>query len=275
MNGQPSQFDDYPAHGVVSASGALVRAWSALENFHSDLVVVGGLAIHFHTRQVENPLYRPTPTLDVDFGMTLAADAGLAAPAAFALMQAGFRETEEGRMYLDSEEGKLFVDFLTEHPPATSGSRNVSDLKASICPGIQRALGNPIKREVDGRDHLGDFRTFRIPFCNYGPLLVLKINAFAQRNGAKRGKDAYDILSLVRSCVDGPERVVAAFGEEKHQDNAGLRLAMETLERHFKDADGLGPTLAASFYLGTRAGNNSTLRLREDLVTVASALLNS
>lgn len=275
MSEDPLQFDDYPAHGVVSAEAALVTAWSSLESFHSDLVVVGGLAIYFHTRQKVNPLYRPTPTLDVDFGIALAADAGMAAPAAFALARAGFRETDEGRMYLEMEHGRLYLDFLTEHPPATSGTRNLSDLKTSICPGIRRALCDPIKREVTGRDHLGDVRTFSMPFCRYGPLLVLKINAFAKREGAKRGKDAYDILSLVRSCAEGPEAVVAAFGEEKREDNSGLEMALRTLEDHFADADRLGPTLAASFYLGSRAQGDSALRLREDLVTVAHALLNA
>lgn len=275
MSDEPKQFDDYPAHGVVSAEAALVTAWSSLENFHSDLVVVGGLAIYFHTRNKVNPQYRPTPTLDVDFGITLGADAGMAAPAAFALGLAGFRETDEGRMYRETDHGRLFLDFLTEHPPATTGTRNVSDLKTSVCPGINRALSNPIKREVSGLDQHGDPRTFRIPFCNYGSLLVLKINAFAKREGDKRGKDAYDILSLVRSCEDGPEVVVAAFSEEKRSDNGGLGMALRTLEEHFTDADQLGPTLAASFYLGPRANPNSTVRLREDLVTVALALLNS
>ena len=275
MNEQASHFDEYPAHGILTASAALVKAWSALENFHSDLTVVGGLAIYFHTRDKEHPLYRPTPTLDVDFGITLAADAGMAAPAAFALNYAGFRETDEGRMHLETEQGKLFLDFLTEHPPAVTGTRNVSELHASVCPGINRALCDPIKREVSGRDHLGDARTFLIPFCNYGPLLVLKINAFAQRNGVKRGKDAYDILALVRSCVDGPEKVVAAFGEEKRKENAGMKLALETLERHFNDAEALGPTLAASFYFRSDADMNSIIRMREDMVTVALALLNA
>ena len=275
MNGQPSQFDEYPALGVVSASAALVTAWSALENFHSELVVVGGLAIYFHTQHKVNPLYRPTPTLDVDFGITLAAEAGMATPAALALRMAGFQQTAEGRMHLATDHGNLFLDFLTEHPPATTGTRNVSDLHASICPGINRALCAPITREVTGRDHLGELRTFHIPFCNYGPLLVLKINAFAQRNGVKQGKDAYDILSLVRSSVDGPEQVVLDFGNEKREANAGLALAMKTLEQNFIHPEAPGPTLAASFYMGPRATMNSTIRLREDMVTVALALLNS
>ena len=91
----------------------------------------------------------------------------------------------------------------------------------------------------------------------------------------KRGKDAYDILSLVRSCVDGPKQVVTAFGEEKLKENTGLLLALKTLEQNFTHPEAPGPTLAATFYLGPRANMNSTNRLREDLVTVALALLNS
>ncbi len=275
MSGPAEHLDDYPPEGVLSAEAALVAAWSSLENFHSDLVVIGGLAIHFHTRGKVDPFYRPTPTLDVDFGITLAADAGLAAPAAFALSLAGFSEDEKGRVYRDSRHGKLFVDFLTEHPPATAGTRNVSDLKTSICPGINRALLNPIMRKVTGYDPHGNLRDFAIPFCDYGPLLVLKLNAFAKRTTAKRAKDAYDILSLVRSSVDGPEAVVASFGSEKKSDNPGLIIALAALEKHFSDVDRLGPTLAASFYLGSGSTKESSLRLREDLVTVAQALLEA
>lgn len=275
MSEQPANFDDYPAHGVISAEAALVTAWSSLESFHSDLVVIGGLAIYFHTRNKIDPLYRPTPTLDVDFGITLVADAGLAAPAAFALTLAGFSENEEGRVYRKTEHGILYIDFLTEHPPSTTGTRNVSDLKTSLCPGINRALQNPIKRQVTGIDPHGDKRTCAIPFCNYGPLLVLKLNAFAQRTTIKQAKDAYDILSLVRSCEDGPEAVVKAFGAEKKSDNTGLATALRTLETHFIEADQLGPTLAESFYHGPRTSKETSLRLREDLVTITHALLNA
>jgi len=275
MSDGPSRFDDYPADGTVSAEAAVVTAWSLLENFHSDLVVVGGLAIYFHTRNKVDPLYRPTPTLDVDFGITLAADAGLAAPAAWALASAGFKENEKGRIRKKTEHGNLYIDFLTEHAPSTRGTRNVSELVTSICPGINRALKGPIKRSVTGVDHLGDQRTFAIPVCNYGPLLVLKLNAFAQRKGPKRGKDAYDILSLVRSNIDGPEAAVASFGQERQSDNQGLKLALRTLEAHFTDGDELGPTLASSFYLGSNPDKETSLRLREDLVTIGHALLGA
>jgi len=275
MNVEASNPGDYPAPGVVSAEAALVIAWASLENFHADLVVVGGLAIYFHTRRKVHPLYRPAGTLDVDFGITLAADACLAAPAAFALAQAGFIENEKGRMYRQTDHGELFIDFLTEHPPATAGTRNVSELVTSICPGIDRALVDPVWREVEGTDHLGDVRSFALPFCNYGPLLVLKLNAFAKRSGPKRAKDAYDILSLVLSSEDGAEAVVGAFGEEKKSDNPGLKVALTTLETQFSDVKQLGPTLADSFYLGSRGDKDLSLRLREDVVTVGQALLRA
>jgi hypothetical protein len=275
MSNDLEHLDDYPAQGVVSAEAALVRAWSSLENFHADLVVVGGLAVYFHTRDKIDPLYRPTATLDVDFGITLAADAGFAAPAAFALKMAGFDEDNKGRMYRLTEYGMLYLDFLTDHPPATSGTRNVSDLNTSVCPGINRALSAPIKRMVSGIDHYGDQRNFSIPFCNYGSLLVLKLNAFAQRMSPKRAKDAYDILSLVLSNKEGPEEAVTSFTQEKSSDNLGLKLALDTLETHFTEPDQLGPSLAASFYLGSQDNKGLSLRLREDLVTVGRALLHS
>ena len=54
-----------------------------------------------------------------------------------------------------------------------------------------------------------------------------------------------------------------------------MKLALETLEDHFGNAEALGPTLAASFYLRADANMNAVIRLREDMVTVALALLNS
>ena len=275
MSGTPEHLDGYPAVGLLSAEAALVKAWAALENFHQDLVVVGGLAIHCHTRNKLHPRYRATSTLDVDFGITLAADAGMAAPAGFALSMAGFVENEEGRIYQETEHGKLFVDFLTEHPPHQSGSRNVSDLKTSVCPGIGRALSNPIVRDITGYDQFGDRRTFPIRFCNYGPLIVLKLNAFANRTSAKKAKDAYDILSLVHSCEDGPEVAVASFGEEKRAGNAGIVSAIRALEEDFTNTESKGPVLAQGFYFGSLASKEEGVRLREDCVTIAKALLDS
>lgn len=266
---------DHSGDELLSVENALVQAWAALENFRQDLVVVGGLAIHYHTRNKADPIYRPAATLDVDFGITLAADAGMAAPAGFALAMADFKENKQGRIFKKSNHGELYLDFLTEHPPRTMGTRNVSDLQASICPGINGALANPIRREVRGLDQYGDARTFQIPFCDYGPLLVLKINAFAGRSSAKKAKDAYDILALVHSCEDGAEKAVASFGKEKSAGNSGIETALATLKDDFSGVDAIGPNLAKNFYHGESANDSASLRLKEDYVTIARALLDA
>ena len=273
--------DSFPHHSdhsgdeLLSVENALVQAWAALENFRQDLVVVGGLAIHYHTRHKADPIYRPATTLDVDFGITLAADAGMAAPAGFALAMADFKENKQGRIFKKSDHGELYLDFLTEHPPRRAGTRNVSDLQASICPGINGALVSPIRREVCGFDHHGDARTFQIPFCDYGPLLVLKINAFAGRSSTKKAKDAYDILALVHSCEDGAEKAVASFGKEKSSGNSGMATALATLKNDFSGVDAIGPNLAKNFYHGEAANDSASLRLKEDYVTIVRALLDA
>lgn len=134
MNKQPQTFNGYPPHSTLSAESALVTAWSALEYFRSDLVVIGGLAVHYHTRNTRTPSYQPTATQDVDFGIQVEADAGLRATASFALAMADFEKTDEGRDFRPLNEGQLFLDFLTENPPKTQGTCNVSELNASICP---------------------------------------------------------------------------------------------------------------------------------------------
>ena len=224
---------------------------------------------------MQTPIYRAAATLDVDFGITLAADAGMAAPAGFALAVANFSENEKGRIFKKSDHGELYLDFLIEHPPHSRGSCNVSELKTSICPGINGALANPIRREVRGLDQYGDRRTFQIPFCDYGPLLVLKINAFAGRASAKKAKDAYDILALVHSCADGAEKAIFSFGREKASKNSGMETALETLENDFSEVGSIGPGLAKDFYHGESVNDFVSLRLKEDLVTIVQALLNA
>ncbi len=124
--------EDYPRDGMATTEKALFEAWDSLEKFHDDLVVVGGLAVHYHTCKKAEPLYFGAPTLDVDFGISLGTDAGMKGTVQFDLMLAGY-ENIDNRMVKFLEKGeKLYIDFLTEHPPSEQGSRNVSDITASI-----------------------------------------------------------------------------------------------------------------------------------------------
>jgi hypothetical protein len=122
----------------------------------------------------------------------------------------GYQMMENGRMFRELEHGTLYIDFLTEHPPRQSGTREVSGISAEVCPGINRALAVRKYVSIQGIDKYGEPKTYRVPICGIGPLLVLKLNAFAKRSGGKRAKDAYDLLVAVSSYHD-VERAAAAI----------------------------------------------------------------
>ena len=266
-------WQKYPADGLRTTENALFEAWDVLENFRSDLVVVGGLAVHYHTREQINPLYLGAPTLDVDFGISLGTDAGMKGTVQFDLLQAGYKSVGN-RMVKTLESGeKLYIDFLTEHPPSEQGARNISDITASICPGINRALEVREYAEISGMDRLGEPRRFRIPICGIGPLLVLKLNAFSKRQNEKKAKDAYDILAAVSSFSRGAAAAIEAFEIEKQANNPAMAVALATLARDFIHPAGPGPRLAHQFRFGSGQEVERGLRLQTDLVAIAQALL--
>ena len=55
-----------------------------------------------------------------------------------------------------------------------------------------------------------------VPVSEMGPLLVLKLNAFDDR---QQPKDAYDVLLGVTRYVEGPEAAIAAFHAEANASN--------------------------------------------------------
>jgi len=274
MSEEPFQLGDYSQHGLAAAEAALFSAWEALEKFHEDLVVVGGLAVHYHTKDEKNFRFPATSTLDVDFGISLGTDAGLAGTVQFNLSMLGYQTVENGRMFREMEHGTLYIDFLTEHPPRQSGTREVSGISAEVCPGINRALALRKYISIQGIDKYGDPKTYRVPICGIGPLLVLKLNAFAKRPGGKKAKDAYDLLVAVSSYSEGPAAAIAAFHAEAASDNPAFETAAQTLKWHFTQPNLDGPIQASLFRYGQNDSGSEGMRLKEDLVTIAHALLD-
>ena len=68
-------FNAYPQRSLLSAQAALFTVWPSLSRYHDDLVLVGGLAIHYLTRSNIQGLPGAV-TLDVDLGISLAASGG-------------------------------------------------------------------------------------------------------------------------------------------------------------------------------------------------------
>jgi hypothetical protein len=133
-------FADYPPRSLVGAESALLTVWPSLERFHDDLVLVGGLAVRYLTKQ--NPALLPGPvTMDVDIGVSLAAEpGGQCGNMADDLAGQKFKRDGAGRYVRQFEAMPVFIDFLTEDPKATTGTVIVGGVPASVFPGVARAF---------------------------------------------------------------------------------------------------------------------------------------
>jgi predicted nucleotidyltransferase len=264
-------FAEYPPRGLAAAETALLTIWPILNRYHDELVLVGGMALHYLTRRKAGG-WPGAVTMDVDFGIALATEGGQYGTILSDLGGLGFKPGAESRNRLVREvEGMaLYVDFLTEAPPAFSGSRMVDDVVASVVPGINRALESPRIVPVSGVDVYGAARTCDLAVADIGPLLVLKLNAFGGPTGRRHPKDAYDVLLAVTSFIDGPEAAVLAFRTEGQLGNPGYAAAIETLRRDFGAIEADAPIRAAQFLRGTV---EYQARVREELVTAARYLL--
>jgi len=268
-----SSFAAYPPRSLAGAEAALLTAWASLERFHDDLVLLGGLAVKYLTKQEAGLLPGPV-TMDVDLGVTLVVEAGgQYGSMADDLAGQGFKRDDRGRYIRQFETMPVFVDFLTEHPIATSGTAMVDGVPAGVFPGVARALATRRKVAIEGKDLFGARQEAAVPVSGIGPLLVLKLNAF---RGRQQAKDAYDVLLGVSRFVDGPDAAIAAFQAEASAGNRAYARAVETLRRHFFEITQSGPIRCAAFALDGQPGiEDRALRERqiiEQLVTIGRAL---
>jgi predicted nucleotidyltransferase len=261
-------FSEYPRPSLVSAEAALLTAWRSLERYHGDLVLVGGLAVHYLTKRNEAGLPGAV-TVDVDFGVTLGASGGQYGTIKSDLAGLGF-VAENNRLVRKFGEIQVYLDFLVEDPPLQTGTRIVDDVVASVIPGVNRALACRRWVTVRGRDLYGAEQECKVSVADIGPLLVLKLNAFGGPTGRRHPKDAYDVLLAVTAFVDGPEAAVAAFRAEAQAGNTGYDFAAATLRKDFTAVDRDGPIRAAEF-VGEFVSDAA--QLRQDVVTVGKYLL--
>jgi hypothetical protein len=261
-------FGDYPKDSLASAEKALLTAWRSLERYHGDLVLVGGLAVHYLTKR--NVAGLPgAVTMDVDFGISLSASGEQYGTIKTDLAGLDFK-SEGNRLVRKYGDMNLYLDFLTEDPPSVTGSRMVDDVVASVIPGVNRALACRRVINVKGLDLYGAAQECKVTVADIGPLLVLKLNAFGGPTGRRLPKDAYDVLLAVTGFVNGPEAAVAAFRAEQKAGNTGYTFTVKTLQKDFSDPDQDGPIRAAEFHPGNADDRN---RVRQDVATVGKFLL--
>ena len=263
-------FEDYPKESLPAAEAALLTAWRSLDRFHDDLVLVGGLAVHYLAKREVAGLPGAV-TMDVDFGISLAASGGQYGTIKSDLAGLDFK-SEGHRLVRRFGNLNLYLDFLTEDPPSVTGARMVDDVVASVIPGVNRALACRRMVAVKGRDLYGAEHECQVAVADIGPLLVLKLNAFGGPTGRRLPKDAYDVLLLVTGFVDGPEAAVAGFRAEAKAENTGYAFALTTLQKDFSEPDQDGPVRAAEFHPGKVADRD---RIRQAVVTAGRILLGT
>jgi len=261
-------FDDYPPRSLESAEAALLTAWRSLERYHDDLVLVGGLAVHYLTRHGLAGLPGAV-TLDVDFGITLGTSGGQYGTIKTDLAGLGFA-SDGNRLVRKFMNMALYLDFLTEDPPSLTGARIVDDVMASVIPGVNRAIASRRLVTVRGRDLYGVEQTCKIAMADIGALLVLKLNAFGGPTGRRSPKDAYDVLLAVTGFIDGPEMAASKFRAEKDAKNPAYAAALAVLRADFSEANQDGPARAAEFYPGDATDRE---RVRQQVVTLGRILL--
>lgn len=264
-------FTDYPRESLESAEAALLTAWRSLDRYHNDLVLVGGLAVHYLTKRDAAGGPPGAVTMDVDFGISLAASGAQYGTIKSDLAGLGFK-TEGNRLVRKFGNLNLYLDFLTEDPPSLTGARIVDDVVASVIPGVNRALASRRIVPVKGRDLYGAEQECNVAVADIGPMLVLKLNAFGGPTGRRLPKDAYDVLLAVTRFVEGAESAVAAFRAEAMAGNTGYAFALEALQKDFSDPDQDGPIRAAEFHPGSA---EDRARVRENVATVGRILLGS
>jgi len=261
-------FGDYPKESLLSAEAALLTAWRSLERYHDDLVLVGGLAVHYLTKRDVAGLPGAV-TMDVDFGISLAASGEQYGTIQTDLAGLDFK-LEGHRLVRKFGSLNLYLDFLTEDPPHLTGTRIVDDVVASVIPGVNRALACRRIVAVKGHDLYGAEQECKVAVADIGPLLVLKLNAFGGPTGRRLPKDAYDVLLAVTRFVDGAEAAVAAFRAEAKARNTGYEFALKALQKDFSNPNQDGPIRAAQFHPGNA---NNRDRIRQDVATVGKILL--
>jgi hypothetical protein len=266
-------YGDYHPDDTARSESALLTIWPRLADFHEDLVLVGGLVPRYICRSPTENALQPH-SLDVDFGIALAAGGTMYAPLSQRLTNEGL-EWKGGRFQKAMKSGTLYVDFLTERSSQTAPtSVQVDDIHTSAFFGIDRALSVYRQVLIEGKDLNGAKVRETVKVCEVGPFICLKLQSYDRR---AEPKDLFDTIYTVLNYDGGIEAAVTAFHVEEAEKNLAFPVARRVLEERFKDEREKGPQAYATFCeSGIPAGDDvefTRAALAADAVTVAKRLL--
>lgn len=258
MVDKPTTAAGYSPEQVQLARATCLYVATKLGDLADETVVVGGLvpSLLIDQRRLIEGTEPHVGTMDLDVGLALAIlDEERYRTLSERLRGAGFvpDRNEQGRLTRQRwrAESGVTVDFLI--PPSRQGDvggrlRHLEpDFAAMIAPGLALAFLNSAKVKLRGRTILGEKAQRTIRVCGPGAFVVLKALAFDRRG---ENKDAYDLYYVVRNFGEGPQDVapnLLAF-----LPNPEATLALDILERDFREHDALGPIRVATFLTGER-----------------------
>lgn len=272
-----SSYAEYDPQGIALAIPALLTAWSALQRFDDDVVVVGGLVPHLICAHpnTESALPRPA-TLDVDIGIALGASAGQYGTIQSDLRCQGFVPSSRYPSRLEKKVSlhTVYLDFLVEYDDhrKTKGTVMVDDVVANVLPGVNRALATARSVPLRGNDLFGAEQSLTVRVCEVGPYFALKLRAFGSRQAPK---DAFDLLYTYTHYDRGSAQVPRAFRAEADAGNPAFADAQASLQAHFANERSTGPVRAAHFVYGDvmldrgDEGRLRRLQVQQDAVSMA------
>ena len=112
-------YSEYDPHRTALAESAFLTVWAGVGSWHNDLVLVGGLVPKYLCGDLTKARTLPRPaTLDVDFGISLAAGVGQYGSLYWDLQGQGFQNSSAhpGRMEKTIDDITIPVDFLVLSP---------------------------------------------------------------------------------------------------------------------------------------------------------------
>jgi hypothetical protein len=258
-----SSASDYRSENTRLSESALLSLWAKLGDFQDDIVLVGGLVPRYICRPSADGL-EPN-TLDVDFGIALAAGGNMYSPLSERLANEGFLR-ENGRFVKKTPKGNFFVDFLTERPTSNSTTTAVvDDIGVSAFFGIDRALRICRMTEIEGTDLDSAHVKERVRVCEIGPFICLKLQAY---HGRAEKKDIFDVIRAVIHYDGGLDVAIESFKTEAGV-NLAHPIACQVLRDRFEDKDAKGPVAYASFCL-----EGQPLMIEEERIYRHTALAN-
>jgi predicted nucleotidyltransferase len=271
----------YPVSATSDALAAFLTVWPSLQQYHREMVLVGGLVPELICTHPSAGANLPRPkTMDVDLGISLGTSGGLYGTLSSALQSIGFLESEKERgRYTRKHDGvDLYVDFLAEQEGKSGGGAMVDDVMASVFHGIDRALETAKEISVEGLDLFGAKQSVVARVCDIGPYIALKLCAFHSRQSPK---DAYDIVYAVTNYDGGIEAALDGFAKEVNAGNTACPHALKCLDKDFATENSPGPVRACHFLYGSTGRKDAgDVQLQRELlsqraVNVAQKLLRA